>query len=219
LNGVRAIAEPFAGVTVMRTSVAAFVAAAVLGIASPAHAAVAGVLPATKHVVLLTGSAGDGSDWRKVRDVMAQDGYTVTVVPAAGRDFASDVARAREAIAAQDGPVLLAGYSGAGAVVSEAGNDPRVTGLVYIAADAPEANAAWKTKPSVYLVAGADAPLSVDAQRTYAHRAGAVLVELSGAQPIYQSVPVTVAKVIEQGAQADGVRQARELAEANPHRH
>jgi pimeloyl-ACP methyl ester carboxylesterase len=170
-------------------------------------------------VVLLTGTASDGSDWRKVRDVMTQDGYTVTVVPASGRDLAGDVARAREAIAAQNAPVLLAGYSRAGAVVSEAGNDPRVAGLVYIAADAPEANAAWKTKPSVYLVAGQDAPLPVETQRTLAHRAGAVVVELSGAQPIYQSVPVSVAKVIEQGAQAGGVGRARELADASARGH
>jgi len=214
LTGIRIHAGLLPGVIVMRTSVLALAAAALLGAAASAHAANAGVLPAAKNVVLLTGSANDGSDWRKVRDVMVQDGYTVTVVPASGRDLAGDMARARDAIAAQDGPVLLAGYSGAGAVVSEAGNDPRVTGLVYIAADAPEANAAWKTKPSVYLVASQDAPLPVEAQRSFAHRAGAIVVELSGAQPIYQSLPVTVAKVIEQGAQAGGVRQARELAEA-----
>jgi pimeloyl-ACP methyl ester carboxylesterase len=197
----------------MRTSVLALAAAAVLAIAPSVHAADG--LPATRNVVLLTGSADDGSDWRKVRDVMAQDGYTVTVVTASGRDLAGDVARTRDAIAAQAGPVLLAGYSGAGAVVSEAGNDPRVTGLVYIAADAPQANAAGKTRPIIYLVAGQDAPLTVEMQRTFAHRAGAVVVELSGPQPIYQSLPVTVAKVIEQGAQAGGVRQARELAETD----
>src|SRR6478672_3043974 len=87
----------------------------------------------------------------------------VTVVPAAGIDLACDVARARAAIAAQDGPVVLVAYSGAGAAVSEAGNDPRVQGLVYIAAVVPDAGeapaadaprsdsntitgAAWKTK-------------------------------------------------------------------------
>lgn len=202
----------------MRISFLAIATAALLGMAASAHAATATVLPATTHVVLLTGRAGDGSDWREVRDVMTKDGYSVTVVPASGRGPDSDVLRAREAIAAQDGPVLLAGYAGAGSVVSEAGNDPRVTGLVYIAADAPEANAAWKVKPSVYLVAGRDAPLSVDMQRMLAHRAGAVLVELSGEQPIYQSVPVSVAKVIEQGAQAGGAPR-REIAEAEMRKH
>jgi len=199
-------------------------------VAGSARAAIADVVPTAHNVVVLTGAASDGADWHKVRDVLTRDGYAVTVVPAAGIDLACDVARARAAIAAQDGPVVLAGYSGAGAAVSEAGNDPRVQGLVYIAAVVPDAGeapaadaprsdsntitgAAWKTKPSVYLVAGQDA-LPVAMQRSLAHRAGAIMVELSGSQPIYQSVPVTVAKVIEQGAGASGAQQARALAEA-----
>jgi hypothetical protein len=202
----------------MRSSILAAAAAVLLGVAASAHAATSTVLPATKHVVLLTGSDGDGSDWRTVRDVMAKDGYSITVVPTPGRDPALDMARAREAIAAQDAPVLLAGYAGAGSVVTQAGNDPRVTSLVYIAADAPEIDAAWKTKPSVYLVAGRDAPLPVEMQRMLAHRAGAIVIELSGEQPIYQSAPVSVAKVIEQGAQIGGTPR-RELAEAEVRKH
>jgi hypothetical protein len=214
----------------MRTSLLTLAATAALVVAGSARAAIADVVPTAHNVVLLTGAASDGADWHKVRDVLTRDGYAVTVVPAAGIDLACDVARARAAIAAQDGPVVLAGYSGAGAAVSEAGNDPRVQGLVYIAAVVPDAGeapaadaprsdsntitgAAWKTKPSVYLVAGQDA-LPVAMQRSLAHRAGAIMVELSGSQPIYQSVPVTVAKVIEQGAGASGAQQARALAEA-----
>ena len=215
----------------MRTSLLTLAATAALVVAGSARAAIADVVPTAHNVVLLTGAASDGADWHKVRDVLTRDGYAVTVVPAAGIDLACDVARARAAIAAQDGPVVLAGYSGAGAAVSEAGNDPRVQGLVYIAAVVPDAGeapaagaprsdsntitgATWKTKPSVYLVAGRDAPLPVETQRSLAHRAGAIMVELSGTQPIYQSVPVTVAKVIEQGAGASGTQQARALAEA-----
>jgi pimeloyl-ACP methyl ester carboxylesterase len=101
-----------------------------------AHAAPAG---AVKNVVLVHGGFVDGSGWEGVYDILSKDGYNVTVVQNPTTSLADDVAVTRRALAAQDGPTILVGHSYGGVVVSEAGNDPKVKGLVYIAAFAPDA--------------------------------------------------------------------------------
>jgi pimeloyl-ACP methyl ester carboxylesterase len=90
-------------------------------------------------IVLVHGGFVDGSGWQGVYNLLKKDGYTVTVVQNPTVSLADDVAVTKRAIAAQKGPVLLVGHSYGGVVITEAGNDPNVRGLVYITAFAPDA--------------------------------------------------------------------------------
>lgn len=104
--------------------------------AGAAHAQPAGEV---KNIVLVHGGFVDGSGWQGVYDLLKADGYNVTIVQNSTVSLADDVAVTRRAIAAQDGPVILVGHSYGGVVASEAGNDPKVEGVVFIAAFAPDA--------------------------------------------------------------------------------
>ena len=111
-------------------------AAALVLAAGAAHAAPAG---AVKNVVLVHGGFVDGGGWRGVYDILKKDGYNVSVVQNSTASLAADVATTRQVIDAQGGPVILVGHSYGGAVITEAGTDPNVAGLVYITAFAPDA--------------------------------------------------------------------------------
>ena len=87
-----------------------------------------------KNIVLVHGGLVDGSGWEGVYNILKKDGYTVTIVQNPTISLADDVAFTKRAIAVQNGPVILVGHSYGGAVITEAGNDPKVAGLVYIAA-------------------------------------------------------------------------------------
>jgi len=113
---------------------AAVVASAGAGGASTAAAAT----PAKPAIVLVHGGFVDGSGWEGVYKILAKDGYEVSIVQNPTLSLADDVAVTRRAIAAQKGPVVLVGHSYGGVVVTEAGNDDKVAGLVYIAAFAPD---------------------------------------------------------------------------------
>jgi pimeloyl-ACP methyl ester carboxylesterase len=91
-----------------------------------------------KNVVLVHGGFVDGSGWEGVYHALKQDGYTVAIVQNPTTSLADDVAATKRVLAAQDGPVILVGHSYGGAVVTEAGTDPKVARLVYIAAFAPD---------------------------------------------------------------------------------
>jgi pimeloyl-ACP methyl ester carboxylesterase len=91
-----------------------------------------------RNVVLVHGGFVDGSGWQGVYDLLKKDGYNVSVVQNPTTSLADDVAVTRRALAAQDGPAILVGHSYGGVVITEAGNDPKVAGLVYIAAFAPD---------------------------------------------------------------------------------
>ena len=95
-------------------------------------------MDAPRNVVLVHGGFVDGSGWRAVYDLLTQDGYHVAVVQNPTLSLEGDAAAARMIIGAQDGPVVLVGHSYGGAVISEAGTDPNVAALVYIAAFAPD---------------------------------------------------------------------------------
>jgi pimeloyl-ACP methyl ester carboxylesterase len=221
-----------------------------------------------RNIVLVHGGLVDGSGWEGVYNVLKKDGYTVTIVQNPTISLADDVAVTKRAIAAQDGPVILVGHSYGGAVITEAGNDPRVAGLVYIAAFAldkgesvsslikdpppgapvppllppvdgflmldrakfpasfagdvsPEkaefmadsqvpwgvnalggtiSEAAWKAKPSWYLLTTEDRMLPPDAQRLMSKRAGATVVEVKSSHAVYVSQPQAVAHLIEKAA-------------------
>jgi pimeloyl-ACP methyl ester carboxylesterase len=92
-----------------------------------------------KNVVLVHGGFVDGSGWEGVYRALRKDGYNVAIVQNPTISLADDVAVTRRVVAAQDGPVLLVGHSYGGAVITEAGTDPKVAALVYVAAFAPDA--------------------------------------------------------------------------------
>lgn len=112
-------------------------AAAALSLGT-APAVVAQDAAPVKSVVLVHGGFVDGSGWADVYKLLAKDGYKVTVVQNPTNSLADDVAVTKRAIAAAEGKVILVGHSYGGVVVSEAGTDPKVAGVVYIAAFAPD---------------------------------------------------------------------------------
>ena len=91
-----------------------------------------------KNIVLVHGAFADGSSWAKVIEILQAKGFNVTAVQNPLTSLADDVATTRRAIARQNGPTILVGHSWAGVVITEAGVDPKVAGLVYVAAFAPD---------------------------------------------------------------------------------
>ncbi len=91
-----------------------------------------------RTIVLVHGGFVDGSGWEGVYKILRKDGYRVSVVQNPTISLADDVAATKRIIALQNGPVILVGHSYGGAVITEAGNDPKVAGLVYITAFAPD---------------------------------------------------------------------------------
>jgi pimeloyl-ACP methyl ester carboxylesterase len=221
-----------------------------------------------KTIVLVHGGFVDGSGWEEVYKILKRDGYTVSVVQNPTLSLPDDVAITKRVLATHDGPVILVGHSYGGAVITEAGNDPKVAGLVYITAfaldngesvnalikDPPPgapvppilppqdgfllldkakfaasfaadvdpdkaafmadsqvpwgldalsgtvSQAAWRTKPSWYLVATEDKMIPPPAQQFMAKRAGATVVEVAGSHAIYVSKPDAVAALIKTAA-------------------
>lgn len=221
-------------------------------------------------IVLVHGGFVDGSGWQGVHDILTKDGYEVIIVQNPTISLADDVAVTKRAIAAAKHPVILVGHSYGGVVITEAGDDPKVSSLVYIAAFAPDAGesvqtlianpppgasvppilppqdgflaldkaqfaasfaadvdpatakfmadaqvpwgveaaggavktAAWKSKPTYYLVATDDHMIPPPAQRQMAQRAGAQVSESPGSHAVYVSRPDTVAALIKQAASA-----------------
>ena len=230
-----------------------------------------------RNIVLVHGGFVDGSGWQRVYNTLKKDGYTVTIVQNPTITLADDVAVTKRAIATQNGLVILVGHSYGGAVITEAGNDPKVAGLVYIAAFAldkgesvssllkdpppgapvppilppvdgflmldrvkfpasfagdvsPEeaefmadsqvpwgvnalggtiSEAAWRAKPTWYLLTTEDRMIPPDAQRQMAKRAGATVVEVKGSHAVYVSQPQAVATLIEQAAKGAQLVAAR----------
>lgn len=221
-------------------------------------------------IVLVHGGFVDGSGWQGVFEILREEGFRVAVVQNPTISLAGDVAATRSVISAQSGPVILVGHSYGGAVITEAGNDPRVAALVYITAFAPDSGesvatliknpppgapvppilppregflsldktkfvasfaadvepklgqfmaesqvpwgldalngsiteAAWKTKPSWYLIATDDRMIPPDAQRFMANRVGATVVEAKGSHAVYVSRPSPVAALIKQATES-----------------
>ena len=225
------------------------------------------------NVVLVHGGFVDGAGWEGVHRILKKDGYTVSIVQNPTLSLADDVAATKLILAAQDRPVILVGHSYGGVVITEAGNDPNVAGLVYIAAFAPDkgesvdlliknpppgapvppilppqngylfldkakfavsfaadvdaekaefmadsqvpwgvgalggtiSEAAWKTRPSWYLVATEDKMIPPPAQRFMSKRAGSTVVEERGSHAIYVSQPKAVAAIIAKAAESVNV--------------
>ena len=245
----------------MRHFIALVSAGLVLG-AAVVGCTTAGATP-VKNIVLVHGAFADGSSWSKVIPILQAKGYHVTAVQNPLTSLADDVAATNRALAQQDGPTILVGHSWAGVVITEAGMDPKVAGLVYVAAFAPDAGeavgelgkayppppalaspivdkdgfmslppeaflkfasdlpasdaqvaaatqgpinasafsakvsaAAWKTKPSWYIVSKLDQAIAPDEERFFAKRMNATTTELNTSHVAMLSQPKAVAQVI-----------------------
>ncbi|MNV02784.1 Alpha/beta hydrolase family protein [compost metagenome] len=122
------------------TTIAVIAAVAALSTTIPANAADS--IPATqsvRNVVLVHGAFADGSGWKGVYDILTKQGYCVTIVQNPLTSLADDVAATKRALERQDGPVILVGHSWGGTVITEAGIDRKVAGLVYVSALSPDA--------------------------------------------------------------------------------
>ena len=115
--------------TVQSLATAAALAA---GLTTPAQA------EPVRNIVLVHGAFADGAGWRGVYDELTGRGYAVSIVQNPLTSFEDDVAATRRVLARQDGPSILVGHSYGGTIITEAGTDPKVVGLVYVAAFAPE---------------------------------------------------------------------------------
>lgn len=118
---------------------------------------------AVKNVVLVHGAFADGSGWRGVYDELTTRGYRVTIVQNPLTSLADDVAATQRVLDRQDGPTLLVGHSWGGTVITEAGVDPKVAGLVYVSGLAPDAGettgdqyADYPAPPAFVIETGAD---------------------------------------------------------------
>src|SRR5262245_64394567 len=122
------------------TKLAQTVLAASIGVTT----ALSGVSPAqaqsqpVKHILLVHGAFADGTSWGKVIPILEARGFHVVAVQNPLTSLEDDANATRRLIALQDGPVILVGHSWGGAVITEAGDDPKVAGLVYVAALMPE---------------------------------------------------------------------------------
>ncbi|MDX6447377.1 MAG: hypothetical protein QOH71_4451, partial [Blastocatellia bacterium] len=92
-----------------------------------------------RNIVLVHGAWADGSGWKGVYDILVKDGFTVSIVQEPETSFKEDVVATKRVLAQQDGPCILVAHSYGGAVITEAGTDPSVVGLVYVAAHMPDA--------------------------------------------------------------------------------
>ncbi len=117
-----------------------------------------------ENIVLVHGAWADGSCWSKVIALLQAKGFHVVAVQNPLTSLADDVAATKRIIALQDGPVILVGHSYAGVVITEAGNDPKVVGLVYVAAFAPGDGESINSVSKAYPPAPLGSELRPDAQ-------------------------------------------------------
>jgi len=117
-----------------------------------------------RNIVLVHGAWADGSCWSGVIALLEAKGFHVVAVQNPLTSFADDVAATKRIIALQDGPVILVGHSYAGVVITEAGNDPKVVGLVYVAAFAPAENESINSVSKPYPPAPLGSELRLDGE-------------------------------------------------------
>jgi pimeloyl-ACP methyl ester carboxylesterase len=122
-------------ITFRKLIIAAAAVASIVGAGGSANAQ----SPQVKNVVLVHGAFADGSGWRGVYNELTKRGYQVTIVQNPLTSLGDDVAATKRALALQNGPTILVGHSWGGTVITEAGVDPKVVGLVYVSALSPDA--------------------------------------------------------------------------------
>ncbi len=118
--------------TRFRISLVALAALSISSLMTPADA------EPLKNIVLVHGAWVDGSGWRPVYDILVKEGFRVSMVQEPETSFVDDVAATKRILDLQDGPTLLVGHSYGGSIITEAGVHPKVVGLVYVAAHAPD---------------------------------------------------------------------------------
>lgn len=126
-------------INLIRNATAAATAASLMGCASVDHLQQIPEAQTVRNVVLVHGAFADGSGWRGVHDQLTSRGYRVTIVQNPLTSFADDVAATKRAIDRLDGPAILVGHSWGGTIITEAGVDPKIAGLVYVSALSPDA--------------------------------------------------------------------------------
>lgn len=165
-------------------------ASATLLLANPKPLAAQTSPAGIRNIVLVHGAFADGSSWNNVITRLEALGYNVTAVQNPLTSLADDVAATKRAIALQQGPVLLVGHSWGGVVISEVGNDPKVAGLVYVAAFAPDDNQAVSDL-------GQDLPAAPGVQEIQADAAGFGRLTRKGVYESFaQDLPVAERKLI-----------------------
>jgi pimeloyl-ACP methyl ester carboxylesterase len=236
-----------------------------------AHARAGASAQPVHNIVLVHGAWADGSSWNRIIPLLEKRGLHVTAVHLPFTTLADDAAAVKRAIALQDGPVLLVGHSYGGVVITEAGNDPKVVALVYVAAFAPDAGqsagdlngrvaptpgahefrpdangylsltdkgiaedfaqdlsasekkllaatqgqtsgpnelgakvsaAAWKTKPTFYIVADRDRMISPQLEKEMAAQMHAKTIHISSSHVPMLSHPTEVAEFISEAARS-----------------
>ena len=156
-----------------------------------------------RNVVLVHGLYADGSSWAKVIPLLQAKGLHVTAVQNPTTSFPDDVDAVRRVLALQDGPTLLVAHSYGGMVISEAGTDPKVTGLVYIAARAPDAGEDYAALVKKFPAAPAGAGLAWQADGFGALSENAFLKDFAGDLPpdearVYYAVQQRIGKPVTQ---------------------
>jgi len=147
---------------------------------------------AVKNIVLVHGSFADGSGWRGLAEILEKDGYHVAIVQHPETSLDEDVTAVKRVLALQDGPAILVGHSYGGVVITEAGTDPKVAGLVYVAALMPDegevAGQLLKQIPAVSndIVPTADGYVYLPADKFHADFAADLPVALSHFMAISQ---------------------------------
>jgi pimeloyl-ACP methyl ester carboxylesterase len=241
-----------------------FAGALAVTLAAPPSVAADNNAGAVRNVVLVHGAWADGSSWAKVIPLLEKAGLNAVAVQNPLTSYEEDVAATKRAIALQDGPVILVGHSYGGLVITDVGADPKVAGLVYVAAFAPDvgvpiaelgkefppppggaelrpdstgyltmsakgvteffaqdlkpaekklifatqgatnstlfgakaANAAWKSKPTWYVVAANDRMIQPDLERKFAKAMNATTISVPSSHVPMLSHPADVAKLI-----------------------
>src|SRR5258707_15427330 len=146
-----------------------FVGALTMAVTSQPSAAADNSAPGVRNVVLVHGAWADGSSWAKVIPLLEKAGLNAVAVQNPLTSLADDVAATKRAIARLDGPVILVGHSYGGGVISEGRVDPKVVGLVYVAAFAPDLGEAGRDLRKAFPPAPGGAELRPDAGGVPAH--------------------------------------------------
>jgi len=121
--------------------------------------------PAVKNIVLVHGAFADGTSWSKIIPILEAQGYHVVAVQNPLTSLADDVAATRRAIALQDGPVILVAHSWGGAVITQVGDDPKVAGLVYVAAYAPNVGESANDASGAFGITEGQKQIRVDSEK------------------------------------------------------
>ena len=123
---------------ICRQSALVFAGALAAAVITQSSVVAEGTARGARNIVLVHGAWADGSSWSKVIPLLEKAGLNAVAVQNPLTSWEEDVAATRRAVALQDGPVILVGHSYGGAVITDVGADPKVVGLVYVAAFAPD---------------------------------------------------------------------------------